>query len=461
MASKKWNAEGAAVEVALTSINQGSSDPLQIGGTGTVRVTNTAGQVLHGTQSGRAVCTAGQSAYGYFAESGTVGEKGYNGRFNIPTAPSTDILIGTVQAASGVAWGIQLRTSGRIALINANAGTSIYVTPSGDAGTVSGSAAAPFPTGEFTVDGWVDLGTTGNLNVGDGECLLNIFKAGDTTPWQTSGTLTGQNFASKGVAITQERIGINTGAAATVYFDEFSVVDGRVLQGTAENPLDAPPVVTPPAEVQIPTGTKPTLTMTVTDPDGGTNTPSWAAVSAPVGATLPTVSYPTSDHKTMTTAANLTVPGEYTFRPTAGTVNGAVARVFVANADGTSVVMSTSGPMTGTVSALNNTSATDYMETTANPVGARQIHRMSPKLAGSAVRVTPGGYRNPADGQGVHVTVEVLAGPTDTVVKTYEYDAATADDDEPIDLLTGELAAFATAGGYNRWAVATEFDQLP
>ena len=132
----------------------------------------------------------------------------------------------------------------------------------------------------------------------------------------------------------------------------------------------------------------------------------------------------------------------------------ATATVDVYNTDGTCLAKSIdTNPYSGTFADLNNTSATDYLESTVAPTADVVIARMNPIKPGDII-LTAGGYRQPNPGDPCNLTVDILAGASDTQVATRTFALTVTDADYPVTLSGGENSAFAAiTNAYAIWAV--------
>lgn len=450
MTVKTFDAEGCTTGVALTTGNQGASGdvvtPVAVG-TGSVQATATS--PIRGVKSlVLSASASGDAAYVKWSDSGSASAAGQRAEFAIPSAPPNDITLMSFQGSGGAAASIVLRSTGRIALTNASAGTTVFVTPNDSTGILT------FPV-TVTIDSTVDLGASTSL----GKAKLDIYKnaVSLSTPWYSMTELTGQNFYRTGVVI-EERVGINTataGAWSGLKVDSWKTADSYGLLGTFSTPVNLPPTFSPPARQLIAASTSASLVAVASDPEGATPTHLWTNSTRPSGASAPTLTNTTS--ATLATTGTLTTPGTYTFNDAisdgTNTVN-ATAIVDVYAADGSCQGKSLdTNPFTGTVAFLNNTSAADYLESTVAPAGDVVIERMNPIKPGDIVH-TAGGYRQPNPGTGCELKVDILAGASDTQVATRTFTMTVTDADYPVALTGGENSAFAgITNSYAIWAV--------
>lgn len=471
---KNFNAENATtVDTALTTSNlaiQGGVNdqfsPATVG-TGTIKIRNAASAVtgapIHGTKSYHFECpVANDTAIATANETGTITQKRQAVTMYHPAAPTADQTILSFQSTSGACASIVHRSTGRIAILNANAGTTVYVTPNDSTGILT------YPC-TVTYDADCDLGTTGTANTGDGKVHLNIYKhsVSTSTPWNTAGTTAENNNYFRTGAIASCKLGKAT-AAGTMSFvaDSWRLKDGMGLQGTVENPSNTPPVASiSVASKSIVTGNTVSFTGSATDAEGNTLTYTWANVSRPAAASAPTLSGSTT--VTMTTSV-LTVPGVYTFsfKANDGTAdsNLVTATAYVAAADGSiSAKARRAGSLyTGAVANLNDGSDATAVLSPDAPSGAVEIWDMNPCKAGDAFTTVANALtlrmrKRAADGTSdttatETVTVDILTGPTDTLVTASPRSFVLTNTVTPyqVQLTAPESAAFTN---HDIWAV--------
>lgn len=436
---KNFNAENATtVDTALTTSNlaiQGGANdqftPSTTGG-GSIKIRNAAsaitGAPIHNLRSYQFDCpTTGDSAIATATESAAVTQKRQAVTMYHPAAPvTTDQTIISYQAASGACMSVVHRTTGRIAILNANAGTTVYVTPNDSTGILT------YPC-TVTYDSDLDVGTTGTANTGDGKAHLNIYKhsVSTSTPWNTAGTTAENNNYTRAGNVVSCKVG-KTQTTGTMSFimDSWRLKDGLGLQGTIESPTNTPPVATVGTPTHdILTGATTSFTGSATDAEGNTLTYLWANATRPAAAAAPTLSGSTT--VTMTTSA-LTVPGVYTFtfKANDGTADSNVVTVtaYVAAADGSISVKArrSGGSYVGAVANLSDGSDTTVVTSPDAPAGAVEIWDMNPCKPGDAFTTVANALtlrmrKRAADGTSdttatETVTVDILTGPTDTLV---------------------------------------------
>lgn len=435
---KNFNAENATtVDTALTTSNlaiQGGVNdqftPATVG-TGTIKIRNAASAVtgapIHGLRSYHFECpVATDTAIATATETGTVTQKRQAVTMYHPAAPTADQTIMSFQSTSGACMSVVHRSTGRIAIVNANAATTVYVTPN----DVTGILTYPCTV---TYDADCNVGTTGTANTGDGSAHLNIYRhsVSTSTPWNSAGTTAENNNYLRTGAISSCKIGkTSTTGIMSFVADSWRLKDGMGFQGTIESPSNTPPVASIPTPTHsIVTGATTSFTGSATDAEGNTLTYVWANASRPAAAAAPTLSGSTA--VTMTTSA-LTVPGVYTFtfKANDGTADSNVvtATAYVAAADGSISVKArrAGGAYVGAVANLSDGSDTTVVTSPDAPAGAVEIWDMNPAKAGDAFTTVANALtlrmrKRAADGTSdttatETVTVDILTGPTDTLV---------------------------------------------
>lgn len=435
MTKKVFDAEAATVDTALTTGNlasQGSTaqqvTPVLSGG-GVMMARNSASAVtgapIHGTKSYDFNCPTSGVSYAKAAETGTTTtQKKQAVTMYHAAAPAVDTTIIAFQGSTGGCASVIHRSTGRIALVNANASTTVYVTdPS--------TGVLTYPC-TVTYDLDLDVGTTGTANTGDGKAHLQIFKhsVSTVTPWATSGTTAENNNYFRTGYIADARVGVQTASVLRLIADSWRIDDGMGFQGTVENPVNSVPVVAiPTAAKSILTGATVSFTATATDAEGDTMTYLWQNDTRPAGASAPTLA--TSTTLTMTTSA-LTVPGVYTFKFKANDGTGdslfAYATAYVAAADGSVSIKARRGSSayTGAVSNLNDANDATIVVSPDAAVGAVDVWDMNPCKAGDAFTTVPNALtlrmrKRAADGTSdttatITVLVDVVTTVSDTSV---------------------------------------------
>lgn len=476
MAVVNFNAEAGTVDTSLTTSNlalQGTTaqqlTPVTTV-TGTMMIRNAAsgiaGAPIHGTKSYDFNGAAGDLAYAKNTESGSPTQKRLAFTMYHAAAPSADMTIGVYQGSGGPCAAIVHRTTGRIAITNANSGFTTWVS---DATT----GVLTYPC-LVTYDSDLNVGTTGTGNTGDGAARLNVYKhsVSTSTPWATSTDGTGttpaaNNYFRTGV-IVEERVGKQTSAPALrLVTDSIRIGDGLGFQGTIESPVNsAPTVAIPSGQVTSNvTGNSFTFTATAVDPDGNTMTYLWANDTRPAGAAAPTLTGAT----TLTVVGSApTVPGTYTvkFKANDGTVDSAfvTGTAYYAAADGSISVKSQRGgsSYTGAIANLNDASDSTIVISPDAAVGAFAIWDMNPVKAGDAFTTSGNALtlrmrKRASDGVSdttatITVKVEVLTGPTDVVVNTTDriFTLTNTVTAYPVQFTSGESAAFTD---HNIWAI--------
>lgn len=475
MANVNFNAEAGTVDTALTGANlalQGTTaqqvTPVT-SGTGAMMIRNAAsgvtGAPIHGTKSYDFNGAAGDLTYMKNTEAGTPTTKKQAITMYFAAAPSADMNVLIFQGSSGSCATVVHRSTGRIALLNANAGTSVWVS-----NATTGVLTYPC-TVTFDMD--LNVGTNGSGNTGDGVVHLNVYKhsVSTTTPWASttdgSGTEVNNNYFRTGV-IVEERAGKQTSAPAyRIIADSWRIGDGMGLQGTVENPVNSPPVVAIPTGQVISklTGDTFSFTATASDPEGNTLTYLWANATRPAGAAAPTLTGST----TLTVTGNAqTVVGTYTvtFKANDGLVDSSLVTgtVYYAASDGSISAKSirAGSSYTGTVANLNDASDTTVFISPDAPAGAFVIIDMNPVAPGDAFTLSGNALtlrmrKRAADGVSdttatITVKVEVLTGPTDTLVNATVRNFVLTNTITPYAVLftSGESAAFTD---HNVWAI--------
>lgn len=464
MVALLFNAEPATVDTAFTAGNKATVqsavtaqqlDPV-VTNTGVIMARNAAsgvtGAPIHGTKSYDCNGAATDLAYLKHVEAGTPTQVKAAVTMYFAAAPSADMTVLVLQGSTGACASVIHRSTGRVSLINANAGTTVWVS-----NATTGILTYPC-TVTFDMD--LDVGTGGTGNTGDGVAHLDVYKhsVSTSTPWASTsdntGTNVNNNYFRTGV-ITEERFGKQTSAPAyRIIADSFRTDVGMGLQGTIENPTNLPPVVTPPAAVSKLTGDTVALSMPATDPEGATLTHSWVSTSRPSGASAPTFT-PSSTSATPTTSA-LTVAGTYTFTDTVSDGSLSTPGVFtayVAEASAITLGKAFRGgtSWTGSVSDTNDASSATYAESPLQPASAVLIEDMNPIKSGDVV-ITIKGLKSPALGAATVVNIDVLMGATDTVITATPRVFNLADTESTFTItLTGpENAAFTN---HNVWAL--------
>lgn len=475
MTTLLFDAEAGTVDTALTTSNlalQGSAGqqltPV-LTNTGTMMIRNAAsgvtGAPIRQTKSYDFNGAATDLAYAKNIESGTPTQRAFAATMYFAAAPSADMTVMVMQGASGACASVIHRSTGRIALLNANAGTTVWVS---DATT----GVLTYPC-VVTFDMDLDVGTTGTANTGDGNAHLNVYKhsTSTTTPWATSadgtGTPLNNNYFRTGV-ITEERVGKQTSAPAyRIIADSIRVKDSLGLQGTVESPINtAPTVAIPTNQVQSKlTGDTFSFTATASDAEANPLTYLWSNLTRPAAAAAPTLTGAT----TLTVVGNAqTVPGVYTvgFKANDGTVDSAqvVGTVYYAAADGSISVKARRGTSAyvGAVANLSDASDSTVVISPDSAVAAADIWDMNPCKPGDAFTTVANALtlrmrKRAADGVSdttatITVQVDILTGPTDTLVTATPRSFVLTNTIAPylVQLTAPESAAFTN---HNIWAI--------
>lgn len=330
-----------------------------------------------------------------------------------------------------------------------------------EAGSTTGvwTAAATLPLSQ-----WVRIEVYGVVGstTSNGTASIGVYLGDSTTPIETVYSSTARNLGTSPVTIQEFGKGSTDTYTTAFWFDSVQHNDAATgLPGPYSPPANQAPVVTPPAAQMKATGQTATLTMTAVDPEGDTITAySWTATSWPSGASAPTL---TGGSTISATTSALTVPGIYTFTPTATdsgshTGTGAVATVYVYAADGTAAIRAKRGATWtgGTPADLNDASDSTYGESPSAPVNSAQIWDADPIGPGDAA-ITVRLRMQPTGGAATTCTVEILSGSGDAVVATRSNVALTDSwVNTVVTLTSGENTAFSNRG---LWAIKLTANQ--
>lgn len=475
-----FDAEAGTVDVSLTSANLSAQGTVtqQVTPvttvTGTVFIRNAAsgvtGAPIHGTKSYDLNGAAGDLAYIKNTEAGTPSQKKQAITMRFAAAPTADTNILVFQGVGGPCATVVMRaTTGRIAITNANSGTTVWLS---DATT----GVPTFPC-IMTFDWDLDTGTTGTANAGDGATHLNVYQhsTSTTTPWLSSNNTAGnsnggplaQNFFRTGV-IAEERAGKQTSTPALrIIADSWRIDDGLGFQGTMESPVNTAPVAAIPTNAVISklTGDTFSFTATATDSESNPLTYLWTNDTRPATAAAPTLTGAT----TLTVVGNAqTVPGVYTvkFKANDGTLdsNQPIGTAYYAAADGSISVKARRGTSayTGAVTNLNDALDSTVVIGPDAAVAAAEIWDMNPCKPGDAFTTVANALtlrmrKRAADGVSdttatITVQVDILTGPTDTLVTTAPrtFTLTNTVAPYPVQLSAPESAAFTN---HNVWAI--------
>lgn len=444
MAVKTNSFEGGTNGTGITSGNSGGAsgdafDFLVIGTGATVTFDNT--RAAHGTLSARVTPTASQTANGNWQGLNTTDFA--IRKYIYLTAATTDDTYWFRSSNAG--GGTRL-----VSLHGDSAGRLVLRTPSATVWT---------STSTVPLNQWVRIEMYAHIGTGttDGKVAAAFYSADSTTPID-SFTNNALNMGTTAI----DQIGFlkyNNQAYATAFWVDDLRIDTAATGLLGPVGSNAAPTVNPPAAQRIATGNTASMTMTATDSDGTIASRSWVVTSYPSGAAAPTLS---GGSTATATTSTLTVPGVYTFTPSATdnggtTTTGSPAIVYVYAADGSAKVRArrSGSTWTGAVADVNDTNDATYLESPASPSNVIVTLDMDPVGPGD-VTVPVRARLQPAGGAASTCKIDILTGSSDTVAATRTVSLTDSWVTTTVTLSSGENAAMTD---HSLWAVRLTANQ--